>query len=418
MSRFAMGRSLPVLTVFRPALTVFCPFAAGYFLSFFFRNVNAIISKDLAGEFALTPADLGFLTSMYLLAFAAFQLPLGVLLDRYGPRRVVAALLCSAAAGALVFGLAHDLGTLSLGRALIGLGVSAGLMGAIKAFSLWFPLSRLATLNGFYLAVGGLGSLSATAPAEAVVEGLGWRGMFFILSALSLAVAVLVLFVVPEKPLPGHGQTLRMQIAGFGRIFATLAFWRIGLPAVIGQGAYIALQGLWLGPWLYDVAGQPRHAVANYLLVTALGYIAGSVFFGVVSDRLAQAGISRMTVYKLGLSVSLAMLALIAAGVHAGLAGLLAVYSFTGISAALAYALLTPLFPPEMTGRVSTATNVLMFALSFGMQWAIGAALKLYPIVDGRYSPAGYAAAFAVIAAMQLAAILWLLPMRPAQPRL
>ncbi|TMH70455.1 MAG: MFS transporter [Betaproteobacteria bacterium] len=405
ISRFGMARNLPVNAM----LVVFCPFAAGYFLSFFFRNVNAIISKDLAGEFALTPADLGFLTSMYLLAFAAFQLPLGVLLDRYGPRRVVAALLLCAAAGALVFGLARDLGTLSLGRAL---------MGAIKAFSLWFPLSRLATLNGLYLAVGGLGSLAATAPAEAVVEWLGWRGMFFCLSAMSLAAAVLVFFVVPEKPLPGQGQTLRTQIAGFGRVFSTLAFWRIGLPLVFGQGIYIALQGLWLGPWLYDVAGQPRHAVAGYLLVTALGYIAGSVFFGVASDRLAQAGISRMTVYKLGLSVSLAMLALIAAGVQTGLAALLAAYSFTGISAALAYALLTPLFPPEMTGRVSTAANVLMFALSFAIQWAIGAALKLYPIVDGRYSPAGYTAALSVLVLLQLAAILWLLPLRAAQPRL
>src|SRR3989440_3217797 len=121
MSRFFTAASLP-------ALVVFCPFAAGYFLSFFFRNVNAIISKDLAREFALTPADLGFLTSMYLAAFAAFQLPLGVLLDRYGPRRVVAALMCSAAAGALLFAAARDVAMLSFGRALIGLGVSAGLM--------------------------------------------------------------------------------------------------------------------------------------------------------------------------------------------------------------------------------------------------------------------------------------------------
>jgi predicted MFS family arabinose efflux permease len=266
--------------------------------------------------------------------------------------------------------------------------------------------------------MGGLGSLAATAPAEAVVEALGWRGMFFILSAMSLVAAVLVFFVVPEKPLPGQGQTLRRQIAGFGRIFSTLAFWRIGLPLVIGQAVYIALQGLWLGPWLYDVAGQPRHAVANYLLATALGYIAGSVFFGVASDRLAQAGVSRMTVYKVGLSVSVAMLGLIAAGVQTGLGALLALYSFTGISAALAYALLTPVFPPEMTGRVNTATNVLLFAVSFGMQWAIGAALKLYPIVDDRYSPAGYTAAFAALALLQLAAIAWLLPMRAAQPRL
>jgi hypothetical protein len=234
---------------------------------------------------------------------------------------------------------------------------------------------------------------------------------------MSLAAAVLVFLVVPEKALPGQGQTLRAQIAGFRRIFGSVAFWRIGLPLVFGQAIYIALQGLWLGPWLYDVAGQPRHAVANYLLVTALGYIAGSVFFGVASDRLAQAGISRMTVYKLGLSVSLAMLALVAAGVQTGLAALLAVYSFTGISAALAYALLTPLFPPEMTGRLSTASNVLMFALSFAFQWAVGAALKLYPIVDGRYSPAGYTAAFSVLVLLQLGALAWLLPMR-AQPRL
>src|SRR5205823_14525236 len=234
MSLFFMAARVPANLM----LVVFGPFAVGYFLSFFYRNVNAVISKDLASEFELAPSDLGFLTAMYLLAFAAFQLPLGVLLDRSGPRRVVAALLCSAAAGALVFGLARDMATLSVGRALIGLGVSAGLMGAIKAFTLWFPLSRLATLNGLYLAFGGLGSLAATAPAEAVVESLGWRGMFYILSAMSLAAAALVFVVVPEKPLPGHGATLRAQIAGFGRIFSTLAFWRIALPAVIGQGAY------------------------------------------------------------------------------------------------------------------------------------------------------------------------------------
>src|SRR5512145_1405391 len=147
ISRFFMAPSLPAKTL----LVVFCPFAAGYFLSFFFRNVNAVISKDLAGEFALTPSELGFLTSMYLLAFAAFQLPLGVLLDRYGPRRVVAALFCVAAAGAATFALAQDFTTLSVGRALIGLGVSGGLMGAIKAFTLRFPLLRLALLNGLYL---------------------------------------------------------------------------------------------------------------------------------------------------------------------------------------------------------------------------------------------------------------------------
>jgi len=299
---------------------------------------------------------------------------------------------------------------LSVGRALIGLGVSAGLMGAIKAFSIWFPLSRLATLNGLYLGVGGLGALAATAPAEVLVEGLGWRGMFLMLSALSVVAALLVFFIVPERPLPGHGETLRAQVAGFRRVFSSLIFWRIATPLVVGQGAYIALQGLWLGPWLYDVAGMDRQGVANTLLLTAFAYICGSVFFGAASDRLQSRGISRMAVYKVGLSVSLAMLVLIAAGVHSGM--VLFVYAFTGISSALAYALLAPLFPPEMTGRLITTSNVMLFAVSFAFQWGIGAVLRLHPVVDGRYAAAGYATALAILAALQLAAMLGLLTVR------
>jgi predicted MFS family arabinose efflux permease len=408
ISRFFMAGRLPA----NAWLVVFGPFAAGYFLSFFFRNVNAVISKDLAGEFTLSSADLGFLTSMYLLAFAAFQLPLGVLLDRYGPRRVVATLLCIAAAGALVFGLARDFTTLSIGRALIGLGVSGGLMGAIKAFTLWFPLNRLALLNGLYLAAGGIGGLSATAPAEALVGPLGWRLLFFGLAAMSVGAALLIFVVVPEKELPGKGTTLRDQIAGFGRIFASMAFWRIALPLVVCHAGYLTLQGLWLGPWLYDVAGQPRGAVAGYLLVTALSYTVGSVFFGTSSERLERAGISKLTVLKLGLAISVLMFALLAAGVRSGLGAILAVYGFCTISAALAYSLLTPLFPPAMTGRVNTASNVLMFGCSFAFQWGVGAVLRLFPSEPGRYSPEGYASALGVLAVLQLATLAWLLPLR------
>jgi MFS family permease len=408
----------------RPWLVVFCPFAAGYFLSFFFRNVNAVISKDLARDFSLTSSDLGFLTATYFLTFAAFQLPLGVLLDRYGPRRVLAALYCVAGAGALIFGLAQDLTMLSVGRALIGLGVSGGLMGAIKAFTLWFPLSQLATLNGLYLAAGGIGGLSATAPVEALLGPLGWRMLFWGLAALSVAAAALIFFVVPEKRLPGEGQTLAAQIAGFGTVFRSLAFWRIALPLVVCHASYQALQGLWLAPWLYDVAGLERGAVANALLTTAIAYTVGSVFFGVTSDRLARAGLARMTVYKIGLAVSLAAFAALAAGAATGqsvksdftlqlpLLALLAVYGFSAISAALAYALLTPLFPPEMTGRVNTASNVLMFSVSFLFQWGIGAVLRLYPVADGRYAPEGYGAALLILGALQLAALAWLAPMR------
>jgi predicted MFS family arabinose efflux permease len=382
---------------------IFCPFAAGYFLSFFFRNVNAVIARDLAGEFSLSGADLGFLTSMYLLAFAAFQLPLGVLLDRYGPRRVVAGLLCIAAVGALVFGLARDFTMLSVGRALIGLGVSGGLMGAIKAFTLWFPLSRLALLNGLYLAAGGIGSLSATAPAEAFIGPFGWRALFYLLAGLSLIAASLVFFVVPEKPLPGQGQTLRTQIAAFRLIFASREFWRIALAMVICHAVYLSLQGLWLAPWLADVAGLSRTSAANYLFLTVLAYIAGSAFFGMLGERFPT-----MLVFRLGLAISVVMFALIAAGVHTGLGAILAIYAFCNIAASLGYPLMTRLFPTEMTGRVNTASNLLMFALAFCFQWGTGAVLGLFALAGGRYAPEGYSVAFGLLIVVQLATLAWL----------
>src|SRR5258708_34525812 len=182
-------------------LVVFCPFAAGYYLSYFYRYINAVIAKDLVQDFGLAPGDLGLLTSAYFLAFAAFQLPLGVLLDRFGPRRCVAALMCVAAAGALTFGLARGLAMLSAGRALVGLGVSAGLGGRIKAFPLWFPRERLPALSGWVIGIGSLGALSATAPVQALARPLGWRALFLGLAALSFAPALLILFLVPERAL-------------------------------------------------------------------------------------------------------------------------------------------------------------------------------------------------------------------------
>jgi predicted MFS family arabinose efflux permease len=312
-----------------------------------------------------------------------------------------------------MFATAQDFLWLSIGRALIGLGVSGGLMGAIKAFTLWFPLGRLATLNGLYLAAGGIGGLAATAPAEALLGPLGWRGLFLTLCALSFTAAALIFFAVPEKPLPGKGQTLRAQIGDFRRIFANVAFWRIVLPFVICHAGYLALQGLWLGPWLYDVAGQARPQVGRYLFITALAYTLGSVFFGLSSDRLAAAGISRLTVFKLGMAVSVAAFWLLALGLTDALGLLLFVYGFTTISAALAYALLPPAFPMEMTGRVTTASNVLMFSVSFAFQWGVGAVLRFYPAAaDGQYMAQGYATALLILGVLQLAVLAWLLPMR------
>ena len=182
----------------RLIVCVLLPFAAGYYLSYVFRTINALIASDLTAELNLSAADLGLLTSVYFLVFAAVQLPLGALLDRYGPRTVQSALLLFASAGALVFALADGLLGLLIGRALLSLGVALALMTGFKAIVLWFPPHRLALANGWLVMLGALGAVTATAPAEFVVLAIGWRGLFAVLAGLSALAALLVLFAVPE----------------------------------------------------------------------------------------------------------------------------------------------------------------------------------------------------------------------------
>ena len=180
-------------------LRIFLPFALGYFLSYLYRTVNAVIAPDLVRDVGVDPASLGLLTSTYFLAFAAAQLPLGLLLDRYGPRRVEATLLLFAAVGALVFARADSLAGLMAGRALIGLGVSACLMAAFKAFTQWFPAEKLPFTNGIQMVSGGLGALAATTPVELVLQLTGWRGIFLALAGVTLTAAITIVAIVPEN---------------------------------------------------------------------------------------------------------------------------------------------------------------------------------------------------------------------------
>lgn len=391
---------------------VFVPFASGFFLSILLRYVNAVIARDLAGEFALSPADLGLLTSAYFLAFAAFQIPLGVLLDRYGPRRVLSALLLIASAGGFLFGMAENVAMLAIARALLGLGVSGCLMGSIKAFTLWFPLSRLATLNGWILAIGALGAMAATAPVEAFAGAAGWRAVFSVLAAGCAAVAMLIYFVVPEHSLPGSGETWSRQFSEIGTILSNLYFWRVALPLIAVHGGYQALQGLWLAPWLSDVGGLPRGAVARTLLAGSLAYGVGSVVFGTLADRMA----ARLTVYKVGMALALGAFIAIAAGTRTAAPAVVMLYGFGACAAALPYAILSQHFPRGLTGRVITASNIFMFLASFAFQWGIGVLLRFWPADAGRYPAEGYAAAFGVVGALQLAALLWLLPVKEKSP--
>lgn len=391
-------------------LRVFIPFACGYFLSYLYRVVNAVLAPNLAADIGVDPSDLGLLTAAYFVTFAACQLPLGVLLDRFGPRKIEAFLLLFAALGAWIFASAQSLGGLLTGRALIGLGVSACLMAAFKAFVIWFPKEQLPLINGFQMAAGGMGALTATAPVEAALAVTDWRGVFWILALLTLVVAVAVYKIVPENGAYGVTPGLKEQIGGIRQVFSSLFFWRLAPWTTISQATLLSIQGLWAGPWLRDVAGFDRPQVAGGLLLVAAAMVAGFIFLGAAAERLNRSGIRPMGVAGTAMATFMAVLLLIVLEWTAAALPLWILFGFFGTSGILPYAVLSQHFPAGLSGRATTALNLLVFVAAFCAQWGIGAVIEFWPVSpEGRYAAAGYQAAFAVMLGLQAAAFLWFL---------
>ena len=289
--------------------TVLLPFAAGYYLGYLYRTINALISGTLASEFGLSAADLGVLTAVLFLTFGAIQLPLGAWLDRFGPRRVQAALLSIAAIGAAVFAHAHTLTGLIVGRALIGVGVAGALMAGLKALVLWFPAERIALANGWLITLGALGAVTATAPAEMLIASIGWRGLFLLLAILSAIAALLILRFVPERPARGRGEAIASGIS-IRAIYRDARFWRLAPLSATTIGSAWALQSLWAGPWLAEVEGLPRHDVVMHLLLMAIGLSASALILGTTGDRLRRRGVSLPATFAF--ATGLAMLAQLA----------------------------------------------------------------------------------------------------------
>jgi len=358
----------------------------------------------LMRELGLSAADLGLLTSAYLLAFGAFQLPLGILLDRYGPRRVEAALLLLCAVGCTLFASGFALPELALGRALIGLGVSACLMASFKAFSLWFPIERQASLNAAIMAAGGLGALAASSPLGAVLPLLGWRGIFYTLALVALVVATLI-FTTPEKTLNTAPQGLRQQLAGLVTIFSSRAFWRFAPQTTFIVGGFMALQGLWAVPWLMTVNGATREAAAFHLLLMAGAQLTGFLSIAFFVNRLAKAGLPPVRLLALGMGGGL--LALL--GIVLDLAPTWLLWPALGLVFSvgnLAYALLTAQFPLALAGRANTALNLGAFVGAFGIQWLFGVAVDACQ-AGGMTAPAAYRASLAGLLVLQTTGWLW-----------
>lgn len=396
-------------------LRIFLSFVAGYFMSYALRSVKATLAPLLAQDLGLSASSLGWLSAAYFLSFASVQWFIGTWLDRYGARRTESVLLCMAAAGAVIMAISETLWGLSFGRILIGLGVASCLMAPYSYFRRCFAPEKQAQLAMWMLIGGTLGALAATQPTLILAQWMGWREVFFLAAGLLAVSALAIAWFVPDNDLnmaradraknpPGQtGPPMRLI-----ELLSHPTMLRIIPTTVFFSGGFVALQSLWVGPWLTDVLSLSIHETAQALLYFNAALLVAYLLMSFVSPRLEKKGFSLARQTRFGFIWFVATMALVLLWrtESAWWAWLILA---PGIPAVILMQTQTALmFPKAIAGRVFTTFNLVMFTGAFGVQWGLGLLIDAF-IWLGSTREDGMWLAFAVLLTCQLVSLWWFL---------
>jgi MFS family permease len=389
------------------AIVVFATLCALYMMSQFLRNSVGVIAPDLAAEIQLSAAEIGLLSSIYFLVFGLAQIPLGIALDRFGPKVCLVASSGIAVAGCVVFALAHSTGGLVTGRILMGLGTASFLMAPLAIYARWFAPAQFSTLTGLQLGIGTLGSLLATAPLAFATAAVGWRATFLGIGVVTIGFAALVWLIVRDDP-PGHktmpsNETWREGFVGLWEVIRTPSIGRLFLLQMTNYPSYLLVIGLWGGPYLTHIYGFDLQGRGELLFVPALAQVIGSLFWGPM-DRLFGRYKPPVLIAFATVLASLVLLAVLGKPPLPVLLVLLGVLGFsTGLSS-LVMAQGKSLLPPHLLGRGMTLLNIGTMGGGFVVQFISGAVIDLFEAPGGVYPLAAYQLIFALQAVALLAA--------------
>ena len=385
----------------RTAVGVFLAFAFAYFLSALLRAVTATLAPTLAQEFVLRTADLGLLSGGYFLGFAATQLPLGHWLDRHGPRWVLLVFLGIAVLGCLLFSLATGFTGLLVGRMLCGVGVSACLMAPLTGFRRWLTAAAQLRANAWMMMTGSLGMVASTLPVQWLLPLVGWRPLFWGVAVLILLAMGWLALRVPAWHSTGVAvaQSLVPQplsSPGYAAVWRNRYFQCIAPLGFFTYGGMVAMQTLWAGPWMQQVAGYSALESATGLFWINVSMLCTFWAWGMASHGLQRRGLDAHRLMAAGLPASLVVMGvLIAMGEHAG-AGMWALYCVSCTFVALSLPALALAFPSAQAGRALSAYNLVIFLGVFVVQWGIGlvvdalAAMGATPVASFRWAMGFY----------------------------
>jgi MFS family permease len=360
----------------KKAVLVFFVFACGYFLSCLLRAITATLSPVLTTEFNLLAGDLGLLAGGYFLGFASMQIPLGYLLDKQGPKKIVSSFLLIAIVGTASFAIAQSFAGLLISRILIGVGVSACLMGPLTGYRIWFADEYQQRGNSWMLMIASTGFVFSTLPVQILLPVFGWRWIFGGITILIFIVIILILLFIPSW----KNETDNNNEKNFGSLSDIWKnkFFRSTIPlGLFNYGGMIAIQTLWAGPWMVRVAGyNPLESATGLFWINTTMLIAFFVW-GYILPKITKFGLETMKLMKFGLPISyLFLLVIIISGENAG-AIHFTIYILTSIVLTLTQPAIALSFPASLAGKSLTSFNLLIFLGTFIMQWGIGLVIDM-----------------------------------------
>ena len=356
------------------ALRVFLCFAFAYFFSALVRGVTATLAPQFGVELGLTAGDLGLLAGAYFLGFAATQLPLGSALDRIGPRRVLIGLLVLAVLGCAAFALARSFVALTLARTLIGVGVSACLMAPMTTFRHRFDDLAQMRANSWMLMTGSMGMVASTLPVQWLLPVLGWRGLFWALAGLFVLAIIAIRLNAPADD-PPAAQAAGVALPGYRDVWRHPTFQRLLPVGFFCYGGLIAMQSLWVGPWLVQVCGWTPAQAAQGLFAVNLAMLLSFLVWGFVVPRLYARGLTAQRLIRWLLPVSLSGLVLAWLLGPQATTWVWVVFCVGSSVVSLSQPAVGQAFAAGLAGRALSAFNLVIFLGVFAVQWGLGVAI-------------------------------------------
>ncbi|MDO8838087.1 MAG: MFS transporter [Parvibaculum sp.] len=332
-----------------------------YTVSQFLRSSTGVIAPNLTADLGLRPEELGILSGAFFLSFALMQIPVGILLDRYGARLTMIGSVGVAVLGCLVFAMAEGRMGLTVARILMGIGCSVMLMGPLMIYRRWFPADRFAALTGLQISIGTLGALMATAPLAFAVEAIGWRASFVLAAVFTGVLAIIMGVIVRDAPAghpaaSGPRETLGQSLRGLGEVVRHPAVPPLFVMISTGYAVFAAVQTLWASPYLADVHGLDLTGRGNVLLLLTAGQVVGLLVWGYAERVFGSIKKPIMA----GAALSAAILALLAALDAPPLWLVTALFVIFGLNAGYTPLLLAHgrlIFPDRLAGRGITILN-------------------------------------------------------------